>query len=53
MKNGLHNLTGRDAGQLAAIVRNQLKRIQDRPGLIDGFLAQSRLSLFHPPAWRV
>jgi putative transposase len=32
------------ADQLAAIVRNRLKRIQYRPALIDGFLAQTGLS---------
>jgi len=31
--------------QLAAIVKNRLKRIRYRPTLIDGFLAQSGLSL--------
>lgn len=50
--NGLGNLGGRDAGQLAAIVRNQLKRIRDRPGLIDEFLAQARLTLKHEPPVR-
>ena len=30
--------------QLAAIMKNRLKRIQYRPGLIDGFLAQAGLS---------
>jgi hypothetical protein len=34
-----------DAGQLAAIVRNRLKRIQYRPALIGGFLAQTGLTL--------
>ena len=41
MKNGLGNLMASNAGQLAAIVRNRLKRIQYRPALIDGFLAQT------------
>jgi hypothetical protein len=31
-------------GQLAVIMKNRLKRIQYRPGLIDGFLAQTGLS---------
>jgi hypothetical protein len=31
--------------RLAAIVKNRLKRIQYRPALIDGFLAQTGLSL--------
>jgi transposase len=45
MKNGLGNLAASSVGQLAAIVRNRLKRIQYRPALIDGFLAQTRLTL--------
>ena len=31
MKNGLGNLAARNVDQLAAIVRNRLKRIQYRP----------------------
>jgi hypothetical protein len=34
-----------DAGQLAATVRHRLKRIQYRPALIGGFLAQTGLTL--------
>jgi hypothetical protein len=49
MKNGLGNLAARDVGQLAAIVRNRLKRIQYRPQLIDGFLAQTGLTLEPEP----
>ena len=45
MKNGLGNLAASSVGQLAAIVRNRLKRIQYRPALIDGFLAQTGLTL--------
>jgi hypothetical protein len=45
MKNSLGDLAARDDGQLAAIVRNRLKRIQYRPELSDGFLAQTRLTL--------
>jgi hypothetical protein len=41
MKNGLGNLAVRDVDQLAAVVKNRLKRIQYRPALIDGFLAQT------------
>ena len=40
MKNGLGNLAARNVDQLAAIVRNRLKRIEYRPALIDGFLAR-------------
>jgi DDE superfamily endonuclease len=50
MKNGLGNLAARDVDQLAAIIKNRLKRIQYRPALIDGFLAQTGLTLkFEPP----
>ena len=47
VKNGLGNLAACSAGQLAKIVRNRLKRIQYRPALINGFLAQTGLS-FEP-----
>jgi hypothetical protein len=36
-------------GQLAAIMKNRLKRIQYRPGLIDGFLAQTGVSIEPEP----
>ncbi|MGP7995840.1 MAG: transposase [Streptosporangiaceae bacterium] len=50
MKNSLGNLGScGTARQLAAIVKNRLKRIQYRPGLIDGFLAQTGLSLEPEP----
>jgi hypothetical protein len=49
MKNGLGNLAASNLGQLAAIVRNRLKRIQYRPALIDGFLAQTGLTLEPEP----
>jgi putative transposase len=45
MKNGLGNLSAADVDQLTAIIRNRLKRIQYRPALIDGFLAQTGLTL--------
>ncbi len=45
MKNGLGNLAASSVDQLAAIVRNRLKRIQYRPQLIGGFLAQTGLTL--------
>jgi DDE superfamily endonuclease len=48
-KNGLGNLAACTADQLAAVVRNRLKRIQYRPALIDGFLAQTGLSLEPEP----
>jgi hypothetical protein len=49
MKNGLGNLTACNADQLAAIVRNRLKRIPYRPALINGFLTQTGLSLDPEP----
>ena len=49
MKNGLGNLAARNVGQLAAIIRNRLKRIQYQPVLIDGFLAQTGLTLETQP----
>jgi hypothetical protein len=50
MKNGLGNLAARDVDQLAAIIKNRLKRIQYQPELIDGFLAQTGLTLQPGPA---
>ena len=49
MKNGLGNLAARDVDQLAAIIKNRLKRIQYRPALIGGFLAQTGLTLEPQP----
>jgi hypothetical protein len=49
MKNGLGNLAARDVDQLAAIIKNRLKRIQYQPALIDGFLAQTGLTLGPSP----
>ena len=49
MKNGLGNLAVRDVDQLAAIMKTRLKRIQYRPALIDGFLAQTGLTLEPQP----
>ena len=50
MKNSLGNLGSCSTpDQLAAIVKNRLKRIQYRPGLITGFLAQTGLSLEPEP----
>ena len=39
-------------GQLAGTVRNRLRRIQHRPGLISGFLAQPGLTLEPESPWR-
>ena len=49
MKNGLGNLAARDVDQLAVIMKSRLKRIQYRPALIEGFLAQTGLSLEPQP----
>jgi hypothetical protein len=48
-ENGLGNLTATDVDQLAAIVKNRLKRIKYRPALISGFLAQTGLTLDPQP----
>jgi putative transposase len=45
MKNALGNLAAPTVSDLAAIVKNRLKSIQYRPALIDGFLAQTGLTL--------
>ena len=50
MKNSLGNLGACSTpGQLATIVKNRLKRVQYRPELINGFLAQTGLSLEPEP----
>jgi DDE superfamily endonuclease len=49
MKNSLGNLPARDVDQLAAIVKSRLKSIQYRPALIQGFLAQTGLTLEPEP----
>src|SRR6266699_388744 len=47
MKASLGNLAVRDVDQLAAVMKNRLKRIQYRPALIEAFLAQTGLT-FEP-----
>jgi hypothetical protein len=42
-------MEGCSADQLAAVIRTRLKRIQYRPALINGFLAQTGLSLEPEP----
>lgn len=49
MKNGLGNLAARNIDHLTAIVRNRLKRIQYRLDLINGFLAQTGLTIEAEP----
>jgi hypothetical protein len=41
LKRSLANLTKQGIDQLAALVKTRLKRMQHRPGLIDGFLAKT------------
>jgi transposase len=43
LKRSLANLAKRDIGQLTALVKTRLRRMQYRPGLIEGFLAGTRL----------
>jgi hypothetical protein len=49
MKNGLGNLAAHGLDGLVVVVKNRLKRIQYRPDLIDGFLAQTGLSFEDEP----
>jgi putative transposase len=48
LKRGVANLAPRDTGQLAAMVKTKLKRMQYHPTLLDGFIAQTGL-IFQPP----
>jgi hypothetical protein len=45
LKRSLANLAKRNIVQLTALVKTRLKRMQYRPGLLDGFLASTRLDL--------
>ncbi len=45
LKRSLANLAKPDIGQLTALVKTRLRRMQYRPGLLDGFLAGTRLDL--------
>ena len=45
MKSSLANLTKQGIDQLVVLVKTRLKRMQYRPGLIDGFLAKTGLDL--------
>jgi hypothetical protein len=45
LKRSLANLVKRDLGQLTALARTRLRRMQYQPGLLDGFLAGTRLDL--------
>ena len=41
LKRSLANLAKRNLAQLTALVKTRLKRMQYRPGLLDGFLAST------------
>ena len=45
LKRSLANLVKHDIGQLTALVKTRLRQMQYRPGLLDGFLAKTRLDL--------
>ena len=45
LKRSLANLAKRDLTQLTILVKKRLKRMQYRPGLLDGFLASTHLNL--------
>jgi putative transposase len=45
LKRSLGNLAKRNISQLTALVKTRLKRMQYRPGLLDGFLASTGLDL--------
>lgn len=48
LKRSLANLTKHSLDQLTALVKTRLKRMQYRPGLIDGLIAKTGLD-FQPP----
>ena len=45
LEGSLANLTKHDIDQLTALVKTRLRRMQYRPGLLDGFLAKAGLDL--------
>ena len=45
LKRSLANLAKRNISQLTALVKTRLKRMQYRPGLLDGFLASTGLDI--------
>ena len=49
LKRSLANLAKRNISQLTALVKTWLKRMQYRPGLLDGFLARHPASTSHLP----
>jgi hypothetical protein len=48
LKRSLANLTKQNIGQLTALVKSRLMRMQYRPGLLDGFLAKTGLDMSNP-----
>jgi hypothetical protein len=48
LKRSLANLTKHNIGQLTALIKTRLRRMQYRPGLLDGFLAKTGLDLSNP-----
>ena len=48
LKRSLANLTRQNIDQLTALVKTRLRRMQYRPGLLDGFLAKTTLDLSNP-----
>ena len=47
LKRSLANLVKHDINQLTALVKTRLRRMQYRPGLLEGFLARAGLD-FRP-----
>jgi len=45
LKRSLANLAKRNLAQLTALIKTRLKRMQYRPGLLEGFLASTGLDL--------
>jgi transposase len=45
LKRSLANLTKHNINQLTALIKTRLRRMQYRPGLLDGFLAKTGLDL--------
>jgi hypothetical protein len=45
LKRSLANLAKRDIAQLTALAKTRLRRMQHQPGLVEGFLAGTRLDL--------
>jgi DDE superfamily endonuclease len=48
LKRSLANLVKQDIDQLTTLVKTRLNKMQYRPGLLDGFLAKTRLDLSNP-----